>query len=98
MYIIYIIAFIFIITFIYIIFHFVFIPIISRSLIAMICRKRSIQSSAQDDDTHSDSESAGALHSPETMPSCKRNSKGLDCLRNGNVAMRDLDLASRIPT
>jgi hypothetical protein len=63
-----------------------------------VCRKRSIQASAQDDDTHSDSESAGALHSPETMPSRKRNSKGLVCLRNGNVAMRNLDLASRIPT
>jgi len=64
----------------------------------MICRKKSIQAPAEDYDTHSDSESAGALQSPETVRSRKRNSKGLVCLRNGNVAMRDLDLASRIPT
>ncbi len=73
-------------------------PFLCRSLIAILCRKRSIQASAQDDDTHSDSESTGALHSPENMPSRKRNSKGLVCLSNGNVAMRDLDLASCIPT
>lgn len=98
MYIIDIITLIYIISFIYIKFHFVFIPVISQALITMICRKRSIQASAEDDDTHSDGESAGALQSPETMPSRKRNSKGLVCLKNGNVAMRDLDLASRIPT
>ena len=73
-------------------------PFLSQSLNAILCRKRSFQTYAQDDDTHSDSESTGALHSPETMSSCKRNSKGLVCLRNGNVAMRDLDLASRIST
>ncbi len=81
MYIIDIIAIIYIITFICIIFHFVFIPILSRSLIAMICRKRSIQASAEDDDTHSDGESAGALQSPETVPSRKHNSKDLVCLK-----------------
>ena len=43
-------------------------------------------------------ESAGALQSPETISTRKRNSKGLVCLRNGNLDMRDLDLASRIPT
>jgi hypothetical protein len=32
------------------------------------------------------------------LPANKRNSKGLVCLRNGVVAMRDLDLASRVPT
>ena len=73
-------------------------PFLSQSLNAILCRKRSFQTSAQDDDTHSDSESTGALHSPETGPHRKRNSKGLLCLSNGNVAMRDLDLASRIPT
>jgi hypothetical protein len=73
-------------------------PFLSQSLNAVLCRKRSIQTSAQDDDTHSDSESTGALHSPETVPPRKRYSKGLVCLSNGNVAMRDLDLASRIPT
>ena len=77
--------------------QFIFVPILSRSLIAMMCRKRSIQASAKDDETLSDCESAGALYSPD-MPSRKRNSKGLVCLMNGNVAMRDLDLASRIPT
>jgi hypothetical protein len=64
MHIIDIIAFIAIITFIFIIFHFTWMPFLSRSLIAILCRKRSIQASAQDDDTHSDSESTGALHSP----------------------------------
>ena len=98
MHIIDIIAFIAIITFIYIIFYFTRMPFLSRSLIAILCRKRSIQASAQDDDTHSDSESTGALHSPETGPPRKRNSKGLLCLGNGNVSMRYLDLASRIPT
>ncbi len=72
-------------------------PFLSQSLNAILCRKRKFQTSAQDDDTHSDSESTGALHSPETGPPRKRNSKGLLCLSNGNVAMRDLDLASRIP-
>ncbi len=41
-------------------------PFLSQSLNAILCRKRSFQTSAQDDDTHSDSESTGALHSPET--------------------------------
>ena len=85
-------------TLIYIKFDFVFIPVISHALITMFCRKRTIQASAEDYDTHSDGEWARALQSPETMSTRKRNSKGLVCLRNGNVAMRDLDLASRIST
>ncbi len=100
MYIIYIITLIYIIiiSLIYITFDFAFIPVISHALITMFCRKRTIQASAEDYDTHSDGDSARALQSPETMSTRKRNIKGLVCLRNGNVAMRDLDLASRIPT
>ena len=62
-----------IITFIYIKFHFVFIPVLSRALITMICRKRSIQASAEDDDTHSDGESAGALQSLRLKPCLPAN-------------------------
>ena len=40
-----------IISFINIILQFIFVPILSRSLIAMMCRKRSIQASAKDDET-----------------------------------------------
>ena len=64
----------------------------------MFCRKKTIQTSAEDYDTHSDGETAGALQYAETSSTSKRNSKGLVCLRNGVVAMRVLDLASRIPT
>jgi hypothetical protein len=64
----------------------------------MFCRKKTIQTSAEDYDTHSDGESAGALQYAETSSTRKRKSKGLVCLRNGVVAMRDLDLASRVPT
>ena len=62
---------IYIISFIYIILHFALIKILYRSLITMICRKKSIQAPAEDYDTHSDSESAGALQSPETVRSRK---------------------------
>ena len=73
-------------------------PFLSQSLNAILCRKRKFQTSAQDDDTHSDGESTGALHSPQTGPPRKCNSKGLLCLDNGNVSMRYLELASQIPT
>ena len=96
--IIYIMTLIYIISLLYIKFDFVLIHVISHALITMFCRKKTIQTSAEDYDTQSDGESAGALQSPETMSTRKRNSKGLVCLRNSNVAMRDLDLASRIPT
>ena len=48
--------------------------------------------------TLNEQEPFNEVQSPETMSTRKRNSKGLVCLRNGNVAMRDLDLASRIST
>ncbi len=86
-----------IIWLIYIKFDFVFTPIISHALITLFCRKKTIQTSAEAYDTHSDGESAGALQSAESSSSRKRNSKGLVCLRNGVVAMRNLDLASRVP-
>ena len=89
---------IYIISLIYITIDFVFIPVIFHALITMFGRKKTIQTSAEDYDTLSDRESAGALQSSETMSARKRNSKGLVCLKNGNVAMRDLDLASRFPT
>jgi hypothetical protein len=45
-----------IISLIYIKFDFVFIPVISHALITMFCRKRTIQASAENYDTHSDGE------------------------------------------
>jgi hypothetical protein len=81
----------------YIKFDFVFTPVISHALITMFCRKKTMQTSAEDYDTHSDGESAEALQYAESSAR-KRNSKGLVCLINGVVAMRDLDLASRVPT
>jgi hypothetical protein len=63
-----------------------------------VLQKKKLVSSAEDIDTHSEDESAGASVSAAPSSARKRNSKGLVCLRNGVVAMRDLDLASRVPT
>ena len=71
---------IYIISLIYITIDFVFIPVISHALITMFGRKKTIQTSAEDYDTLSDSESTGALQSSETMSARKRNSKGLVAL------------------
>lgn len=64
----------------------------------MCCRKKKIETPAEDVDTHSEDESAGASESAEQSATHRRNRKGLVCLRNGVVAMRQLDLAARIPT
>jgi hypothetical protein len=55
-------------------------------------------SPAENDDIHSDDESAGAFESAPPSSIRKRNNKRLVCLSNGVVSMRDLDLASRVPT
>jgi hypothetical protein len=64
-------------------------------------RKKSIQRQAEEVDTHSDDDAAGAASSPATSAARKTNRQGLVTLSNGVVAMRDLDLATpptRVPT
>jgi hypothetical protein len=65
---------IFIILLIYIIldFNFVFTPFISHALITLFCRGK-IQTSAEDFDTHSEGESAGAFESAEPAPHLRKD-------------------------
>ncbi len=80
----------------------VFTSFISHALITMTvtlcCREEKLVSSAEKIDTHSEDESAGASESAKPPSTRKRNSKGPVCLGNSVVSMRDLDLASRVPT
>ena len=75
---------------------FVSVSCIHHPVTGLCCRKTKIVTSAEDIDTNSEGESAKASESP--LSSSKRNSKGLFCLRYSDVFMRDLDLASRVPT
>ena len=50
------------------------------------------------DETHSEPENESLEIAPASSKKRKTNSKGLVVLGNGVVAMRDLDLASRVPT
>ncbi len=50
------------------------------------------------DDKHSDADLEDATVSPASLKKRKTNSKGLVVLGNGTISMRDLDLASRVPT
>ena len=50
------------------------------------------------DETHSEPDIEGEAVSLASSKKRKTNSKGLVILGNGVVAMRDLDLASRVPT
>ena len=71
---------------------------LSAELIPSFGRKKSKQTQPEEVDTHSDDDAAGAAVSPPTSAARKTNRQGLVTLSNGVVAMRDLDLAARVPT
>ena len=61
-------------------------------------QENKIETPVEDVETHGEDESTRAFESPQQSAARKRNRQGLVCLKNGVVAMRDLGLASRIPT
>ena len=67
----------------------------------MLCRKNKRNVSVPDeagDETHSEPDTESVDVAPASSKKRKKNRKGLVVLTNGVVSMRDLDLASRVPT
>ena len=67
----------------------------------MLCRKNKRVAPVADeagDETHSEPDNESLDVAPASSQKRKKNRKGLVVLGNGVVAMRDLDLATRVPT